>query len=166
MKIAGLFLFESIKKFRTYLWQLLFFKRINWNGFLFDSENTMYNLTILKKTAVKWLTKINDKEVWRWKKIVRLKIAWHFYMINIDLFFLFKSYVSTIVQLCLVLAPLTIGLASQNIVISSALTRTVDEVDTGKLFVLFLYPLKSWLLQWRLYWQWKSYCVTHIQLPL
>lgn len=43
----------------------------------------------------------------------------------------FQSHVGSIPQLCLVLGPLVVGLASQNIVISSALTRTVEDVDTG-----------------------------------
>ncbi|WAR17334.1 S22AI-like protein [Mya arenaria] len=44
--------------------------------------------------------------------------------------------VGTIPQLCIVLAPLTVGLASTNIVVSSALTRTVDDKDTGSMLGL------------------------------
>ena len=41
---------------------------------------------------------------------------------------------TNITQLCFVIAPLVLGLSSQNIVISSALTRTVADADTGKLY--------------------------------
>lgn len=70
------------------------------------------------------LKKVSENAIMKWASFL---LVWSY---------LSLSYVSTIVQLCLVLAPLTIGLASQNIVISSALTRTVDEVDTGAMLGL------------------------------
>ena len=45
----------------------------------------------------------------------------------------FQAFVTDVFQMCLVMTPLVVGLASSNIVISSALTRTVSELDTGKL---------------------------------
>ncbi|KAK6187074.1 hypothetical protein SNE40_006322 [Patella caerulea] len=46
------------------------------------------------------------------------------------------SFVSNVWQLCLVCLPLVIGLTTQNVVITSALTRTVSEADTGAMIGL------------------------------
>lgn len=70
------------------------------------------------------LKKVSENAIMKWASFL---LVWSY---------LSLSYVSTIAQLCVVLAPLVIGLASQNIVISSALTRTVDEVDTGAMLGL------------------------------
>ncbi|XP_045181173.2 solute carrier family 22 member 18-like [Mercenaria mercenaria] len=70
------------------------------------------------------LKKVSENAIMKWASFL---LVWSY---------LSLSYVSDIVQLCVVLAPLTISLASQNIVISSALTRTVDEVDTGAMLGL------------------------------
>ncbi|XP_033727071.1 solute carrier family 22 member 18-like [Pecten maximus] len=50
--------------------------------------------------------------------------------------YLALSFVTDVQQLCIVIAPLVMGLASSNIVISSALTRTVSELDTGAMLGL------------------------------
>ncbi|XP_069105931.1 LOW QUALITY PROTEIN: solute carrier family 22 member 18-like [Argopecten irradians] len=50
--------------------------------------------------------------------------------------YLALAFVTNIQQLCIVIAPLVMGLASSNIVISSALTRTVSELDTGAMLGL------------------------------
>lgn len=50
--------------------------------------------------------------------------------------FLFQSFVSTIWQLCIVLLPLSTGLTLMIVVISSALTKTVDDSDTGEKYLL------------------------------
>lgn len=70
------------------------------------------------------LKKVSENAIMKWASFL---LVWSY---------LSLSYVSTIAQLCVVLAPLVIGLASQNIVISSALTRTVDGVDTGAMLGL------------------------------
>ncbi|KAL5013836.1 hypothetical protein ScPMuIL_008106 [Solemya velum] len=50
--------------------------------------------------------------------------------------YLLLAYVTDILQLCLVCVPLVMGLASKNIVISSGLTRTVSDADTGAMLGL------------------------------
>ncbi|ELU12622.1 hypothetical protein CAPTEDRAFT_166600 [Capitella teleta] len=45
--------------------------------------------------------------------------------------YILLSFVSTVWQLCVVLIPLCMGLTLMNVVISSALTNTVPESDTG-----------------------------------
>lgn len=70
------------------------------------------------------LKKVSEDAILKWASFI---LVWSY---------LSLSYVSSITQLCIVLAPLVVGLASQNIVISSALTRTVEESDTGAMLGL------------------------------
>ena len=44
----------------------------------------------------------------------------------------FQAHVGSVLQLCLVCLPLVVGLTTQNVVITSALTHTVSAEDTGK----------------------------------
>lgn len=50
--------------------------------------------------------------------------------------YLALAFITDIFQFCVVIAPLVVGLASSNIVISSALTKTVTDVDTGAMLGL------------------------------
>ncbi|KAJ8321958.1 hypothetical protein KUTeg_000429 [Tegillarca granosa] len=50
--------------------------------------------------------------------------------------YLALAFITDIFQFCIVIAPLVVGLASSNIVISSALTKTVTDVDTGAMLGL------------------------------
>ena len=45
---------------------------------------------------------------------------------------LLQSFVTTVWQLCVVLIPMCVGLTLMNVVISSALTNTVPDTDTGE----------------------------------
>lgn len=45
--------------------------------------------------------------------------------------YLLLAYIQTVIQLCIVLIPLCIGLTLMSVVISSALTHTVPDTDTG-----------------------------------
>ncbi|KAK3087813.1 hypothetical protein FSP39_010977 [Pinctada imbricata] len=50
--------------------------------------------------------------------------------------YLALAFVVDVTQLCIVMAPLVVGLASSNIIISSALTKSVSALDTGAMLGL------------------------------
>ncbi|KAH9496649.1 hypothetical protein Btru_009937 [Bulinus truncatus] len=50
--------------------------------------------------------------------------------------YLMLSYVTTVLQMCLVFIPMTVGLTFQNVVTTSALTHTVSDTDTGAMLGL------------------------------
>ncbi|KAL3889099.1 hypothetical protein ACJMK2_001455 [Sinanodonta woodiana] len=70
------------------------------------------------------LKKFSENSILKWASFV---LIWSYLML---------SYVTNVWQLYLVMAPLVTGLASQNIVISSALTKTVEHTDTGAMLGL------------------------------
>lgn len=70
------------------------------------------------------LKKVSENTILKWASFI---LVWSY---------LSLAFVKDIMQMCVVLAPLVVGLASQNIVISSALTRTVSDVDTGAMLGL------------------------------
>ncbi|KAH3709493.1 solute carrier family 22 member 18-like [Dreissena polymorpha] len=70
------------------------------------------------------LRKVSENAILKWASFL---MVWSYLLL---------AFVGSIPQLCMVLAPLTVGLASSNIVINSALTRTVSEIDTGSMLGL------------------------------
>ncbi|KAK3588585.1 hypothetical protein CHS0354_001911 [Potamilus streckersoni] len=70
------------------------------------------------------LKKFSENSILKWASFI---LIWSYLML---------SYVTNVWQLYLVMAPLVTGLASQNIVISSALTKTVEHTDTGAMLGL------------------------------
>lgn len=70
------------------------------------------------------LKKTSEQTILKWASFI---LVWSY---------LSLAFVGSITQLCVVMAPLVVGLASQNIVISSALTKTVEAVDTGAMLGL------------------------------
>ncbi|KAH3709494.1 solute carrier family 22 member 18-like isoform X2 [Dreissena polymorpha] len=70
------------------------------------------------------LRKVSENSILKWASFL---MVWSY---------LSLAFVGSIPQLCMVLAPLTVGLASSNIVINSALTRTVSDIDTGSMLGL------------------------------
>ncbi|CAG2197507.1 SLC22A18 [Mytilus edulis] len=75
---------------------------------------------IVQGLGVKVLTKkFSENDILKWSSFL---LVWSY---------LALAFVKDIFQMCLVMTPLVVGLASSNIVISSALTRTVSALDTG-----------------------------------
>ncbi|KAK6960389.1 solute carrier family 22 member 18 [Biomphalaria glabrata] len=50
--------------------------------------------------------------------------------------YLLLSFTSTVLEMCLVFIPMTIGLTFQNVITTSALTHTVSDADTGAMLGL------------------------------
>ena len=62
--------------------------------------------------------------------------------------YLFQAHVDSVLQLCLVCLPLVVGLTTQNVVITSALTHTVAAEDTGtKDWWTLMSPSQPWRSQ-------------------
>ena len=53
----------------------------------------------------------------------------------------FQAYTETVLQLCVVLVPLCIGLTLMTVVISSALTHTVPDTDTGSIIYVLVFDV-------------------------
>lgn len=88
------------------------------NGYLMSYIGIL--TMIVQGLGVKVLTKkFSENDILKWSSFL---LVWSY---------LALSFVTDIFQMCFVLTPLVLGLASSNIVISSSLTRTVSELDTG-----------------------------------
>ncbi|XP_022337784.1 solute carrier family 22 member 18-like [Crassostrea virginica] len=68
--------------------------------------------------------KYSENDILKWSSFL---LVWSY---------LALAFVTDVFQLCVVMAPLVVGLASSNIVVSSALTKTVADQDTGAMLGL------------------------------
>lgn len=93
------------------------------NGYLLSYVGVL--TMIVQGLGVGVLTKkFSENDILKWSSFL---LVWSY---------LALAFVTDVFQLCVVMAPLVVGLASSNIVVSSALTKTVSDQDTGAMLGL------------------------------
>ncbi|XP_062568913.1 solute carrier family 22 member 18-like [Saccostrea cucullata] len=93
------------------------------NGYLLSYVGIL--TMIVQGLGIGILTKkFSENDILKWSSFL---LVWSY---------LALAFVTDVFQLCVVMAPLVVGLASSNIVVSSALTKTVSDQDTGAMLGL------------------------------